>query len=100
VIRFARFVLILALALIPAVCRSAPSAEPVVKLNVNATDAPRTSIPRTPGHTDKTRSAHTAYPQWIPGHHRPAGPIVDLVDMRIAGEGKDLPGSVHVRISR
>jgi predicted metalloprotease with PDZ domain len=66
------------------------SAEPVVQLRVDATDAPRhlihasLLIPVRPG------PLTIFYPQWIPGHHRPAGPIVDVVGLAITGAGKPL----------
>lgn len=65
-----------------------------MQLNVDATDAPRhllhaqLAIPVKPG------PLTLLYPTWIPGHHRPDGPIVDLVGLRIAGEGKPLLAGV------
>src|SRR5580704_15821682 len=68
----------------------ARSAEPIVELHVDATDAPRhlyharLEIPVKPG------PLTLLYPKWIPGHHRPAGPIVDVVGLAITGAGKPL----------
>jgi predicted metalloprotease with PDZ domain len=60
------------------------------KLLVDATDAPRNilhstlTIPVTPG--DLT----LVYPKWIPGNHRPTGPIHNMVGLHIRAAGKDL----------
>jgi predicted metalloprotease with PDZ domain len=59
-----------------------------IKLDVDATDAPRKilharlQIPARPG------KLTLVYPKWIPGDHAPTGPITDLVGlkMRAAGE--------------
>src|SRR5579862_255624 len=82
----ARFALILGL--IGAVGSPARPAQSTIKLSVDATDAPRhlihakLTIPVKPG------PLALFYPKWIPGHHRPAGPIVDVVGLEITGGGK------------
>lgn len=64
------------------------------RLRVDATDAPRNflhstlTIPVTPGEVT------LAYPKWIPGNHRPTGPIQNLTGLHIravsaAAEDKD-----------
>jgi predicted metalloprotease with PDZ domain len=68
----------------------AQSIEKVILLDVDASDAPRRlvharlTIPVKPG------ALTLLYPKWIPGHHRPAGPIVDVVGLRITAAGKTL----------
>src|SRR5262249_44697636 len=32
-----------------------------------------------------------AYPEWIPGNHRPSGPAMNFTGLRIEGGGKTLP---------
>lgn len=64
-----------------------------MKLNVDATDAPRhilhasMSIPAKPG------PMTLLYPEWIPGEHGPTGPVVDLVGLKFAAAGKTIPWS-------
>lgn len=61
-----------------------------VTLKVDATDAPRNilhstlAIPVSPG------PVTLVYPKWIPGNHRPTGPIQNLVGLHIRAGGKDL----------
>src|SRR5258708_11823568 len=61
-----------------------------VTLRVDATDAPRNilhstlTIPAAPG------PLTLVYPKWIPGNHRPTGPIQNLVGLHIRAGGKDL----------
>src|SRR5205085_9640982 len=72
-----------ALSLVQALAQTPP-----IKLNVDATDAPRRlfharlTFPVKPGPFD------FLYPQWIPGEHGPTGPIADLVGIRIIGGGQ------------
>ena len=67
------------------------SAQPPLKLQVDATDAPRRilhaklTIPATGG------PLRLAYPKWIPGEHAPTGPVTDLVNLRITAVSKVLP---------
>ncbi len=55
----------------------------VIRVNVDARDAPRKLIhvemnmPAAPG------PMTLLYPQWIPGEHGPTGPIADLVNLKI-----------------
>jgi predicted metalloprotease with PDZ domain len=63
-------------------------AQNVVKLRVDATDAPRRLF-----HAQMTMPAKAGpmtllYPQWIPGEHGPTGPIANLVGLKIQGGGK------------
>src|SRR5690349_11456854 len=66
-------------------------AQDVVKLQVDATDAPRRifhvrmTIPAKPG------PMTLLYPEWIPGEHAPTGPIVNLVGLKIQSGGAIVP---------
>ena len=65
-------------------------AQTPMRLQVDATDAPRRilhaqlSIPATGG------PLRLAYPKWIPGEHAPTGPVTDLVNLRITSAGKQV----------
>jgi predicted metalloprotease with PDZ domain len=81
--RFATFALFAALAPL--------QAQNVVKLRVDATDAPRRLF-----HVQMSMPAHAGamslmYPEWIPGEHGPTGPIANLVSLRVQGGGKTIP---------
>ncbi len=60
------------------------------RLRVDATDAPRNilhsavTIPVTSG------AVTLVYPKWIPGNHRPTGPIQNLVGLHLKANGQDL----------
>ncbi|PYI82175.1 MAG: peptidase M61 [Verrucomicrobia bacterium] len=62
-----------------------------IRLDVDATDAPRKilharlRIPASPG------PLTLLYPKWIPGEHAPTGPITDLVGLKISAAGKSVP---------
>src|SRR5262249_2236759 len=70
----------------------AASAQPgnTDRLRVDATDAPRNilhatlTIPVTPG------PLTLVYPKWLPGNHRPTGPIQNLTGVHFTAGGKDL----------
>jgi predicted metalloprotease with PDZ domain len=68
----------------------APS-RPSLRLEVDATDAARNffhakvTMPVAPG------ALTLAYPEWIPGNHRPSGPIMNMTGLRIEGGGKTVP---------
>lgn len=66
------------------------------RLRVDATDAPRNIL-----HSMLTLSLNSAvhatsgsltlmYPKWIPGNHRPTGPIQNLVGLHIKSNGQEL----------
>jgi len=61
-----------------------------IRLHVDLTDAPRNlyhaklSIPATPG------AMTLVFPKWIPGNHRPSGPIAALTGIRFEAAGKPL----------
>src|ERR1041385_3850267 len=79
-----------ALFLLPVVC-GALFAPNVVKLKVDANDAPRRifhvqmTVPAKPG------PMTLMYPEWIPGEHGPTGPIANLVGLKIQGGGRTIP---------
>ena len=58
-----------------------------IRLSVDLTDAPRNiyhsrlNIPAKPG------PLTLVFPKWIPGNHRPSGPIANLVDLQVAAGG-------------
>lgn len=60
------------------------------RLAVDATDAPRNilhstvTIPMNPG------PVTLVYPKWIPGNHRPTGPIHNVMGLHIKAGGKEL----------
>ncbi len=61
-----------------------------IRIEVNATDAPRRilhaklEIPAHPG------PLTLVYPKWIPGEHAPDGPVVNLVGLKFYAEGRKL----------
>ncbi len=61
-----------------------------IRLRVDLTDAPRNlyhaklSIPARPG------AMTLVFPKWIPGNHRPSGPIAALTGIHMEAEGKAL----------
>jgi predicted metalloprotease with PDZ domain len=67
---------------------AAPVQTAPIKLDVDATDAPRyilhaqLHIPAQPG------PLTLLYPKWLPGEHGPDGPITDLVGLKISAAGK------------
>ncbi len=63
-------------------------ANTTIKLDVDATDAPRKvlharlQLPVQPG------KLTLVYPKWIPGNHAPTGPITDLTGLRLSVAGR------------
>src|SRR6185437_13081826 len=61
------------------------------QLSIDATDAPRNiihsvvTIPVAPGPT------MLVYPKWIPGNHRPTGPIQNLTGIHVKAAGQEIP---------
>src|SRR3982074_629115 len=68
-----------------------PAQGPNVKLDVDATDAPRRlfhvriTMPAKPG------PMTLLYPKWIPGEHMPTGPITNLVGLKIKAGEQTIP---------
>jgi len=85
----ARSALLLAFVNLAPIALAAAPAKPI-QLFVDATDAPRNIfharllIPAAPG--DLT----LVYPKWIPGNHRPSGPIANLTGLHFQADGKPL----------
>ena len=71
-------------------CLSTLARDAAIRLEVDATDAPRRilharlSIPAQPG------PLTLVYPKWIPGDHGPTGPITDLAGLRLTAGGHPL----------
>jgi predicted metalloprotease with PDZ domain len=67
------------------------SSAQAIKLSVDLTDAPRNifhehlTIPTKPG------PQTFVYPKWIPGNHRPSGPITNLLGIKFSANGTGLP---------
>src|SRR5476651_2246198 len=69
---------------------AAATAQNVIKLDVDATDAGKNII-----HIRETMSVRPGpfalfYPKWIPGEHSPTGPINDMVNLVITANGKPI----------
>ncbi|HET9838803.1 MAG TPA: M61 family peptidase [Candidatus Angelobacter sp.] len=68
----------------------AASAQTTERLRVDATDAPRNilhatlAIPVAPG------PLTLVYPKWLPGNHRPTGPIQNFTGLHFKAAGKEL----------
>src|SRR6266478_1045886 len=65
-------------------------AQNVIKLRVDATDAPRRLFHAHMTMPAKAGTMTLLYPQWIPGEHGPTGPIANLVGLKIQGSGKSI----------
>ncbi|MEQ1884318.1 MAG: M61 family peptidase [Bryobacteraceae bacterium] len=73
----------------------------VLRLDVDATDAPRRLIHAklnvplsvvTRGVSPYgSRTVTLLYPKWIPGEHEPSGPIADVVRLRVSAHGESIP---------
>src|SRR3954463_3690534 len=65
--------------------------KPTIRLEVDGTDAVRNffhaklTMPVSPG------PLTLAYPQWIPGNHRPSGPIMNMTGLHIQAAGHEVP---------
>jgi predicted metalloprotease with PDZ domain len=74
------------LASLPAAGQTTPT-----RISVDATDSTRRlyhikmTMPVKPG------PLTLLYPEWIPGEHGPTGPITDLVNVKITGNGASIP---------
>src|SRR5262249_45249123 len=60
------------------------------RLRVDATDAPRNILHSTVTVPVSAGAVTLVYPKWIPGNHRPTGPIHNLTGLHIKGGGKEL----------
>jgi predicted metalloprotease with PDZ domain len=81
--------ILLCFLLFSAACFSADSGS-AIRLSVDLTDAPRNlfhavmTIPASPGDTV------LVYPKWIPGNHRPSGPIANVTGLHFRAGGQEL----------
>src|SRR5260370_628815 len=72
-------------------CMPLSAQDPLIRIRVDATDAPRRllhvqmNVPAKPG------PMTLVYPKWIPGEHMPTGPITDLAGLRIQAGGQTIP---------
>jgi predicted metalloprotease with PDZ domain len=88
-------ILCITLFLLP-VCRSSaqtpaqPQNSPIL-LHVDLSDAPRRLIHAHLQIPVNAGPLTLEYPQWIPGDHRPTGPIDNLAGLLIRANGQDLP---------
>jgi predicted metalloprotease with PDZ domain len=62
----------------------------VVKLSVDATDAPRKLFRATEVIPAQPGPLTLYYPAWLPGEHGPTGPIINLSGLRFTAAGKTL----------
>jgi len=69
----------------------AASAAQVVKLEVDATEAPRKILHARLNFPVTAGKLTLLYPKWLPGEHGPNGPITDMVGMRVSAAGVALP---------
>jgi predicted metalloprotease with PDZ domain len=60
------------------------------RLRVDATDAPRNILHSTVTIPVSAGPVTLVYPKWIPGNHRPTGPIQNLVGLHIKAKGQEL----------
>jgi predicted metalloprotease with PDZ domain len=70
------------------ISRSAISAGEPIKLEVDATEAPRKILHARMHMPAQAGQLTLLYPKWIPGEHGPSGPITDLVGLKITAGGK------------
>src|SRR5215471_3342169 len=62
----------------------------VEHLRLDATDAPRNILHSTITIPVKPGAVTLVYPKWIPGNHRPTGPIQNLLGLHINANGQEL----------
>ena len=61
---------------------------PPIKLDLDATDAPRKILHACLQIPVQQGKLTLVYPKWIPGEHGPTGPIADLVGLRMSAAGQ------------
>ena len=73
-------------------CAGLASAQNAIheRLRVDATDAPRNILHSTLIIPVATGPLTLVYPKWIPGNHRPTGPIQNLTGLHIKAGGQEL----------
>lgn len=60
------------------------------RLHIDATDAPRNILHSTVHVPVTSGNVTLVYPKWIPGNHRPTGPIQNVTGLHIKAGNKDL----------
>src|SRR5258708_37426352 len=60
------------------------------RLTVDATDAPRNILHSTITIPVTAGSVTLVYPKWIPGNHRPTGPIWNVMGLHIRANGQEI----------
>lgn len=70
---------------------TAQTAQQPVRLAVDLRDAPKRIFHAKLNFPVKPGPLTLVYPKWIPGEHRPTGPIVDLTGLHFRVDGKDIP---------
>jgi predicted metalloprotease with PDZ domain len=96
--RFSSLLLVFPLAL-PAIAAKHKAAQPKgpahqsdpIVLHVDLTDAPRHILHAHEQIPVSAGPLTLEYPQWIPGDHRPTGPIDNLAGVFVRANGKDIP---------
>jgi predicted metalloprotease with PDZ domain len=68
----------------------AASGQSPERLRVDATDAPRNILHATLTIPVKPGALTLVYPKWLPGNHRPTGPIQNLTGLHFKAAGKEL----------
>ncbi len=74
-----------------AISLSPLAAQNTVRLQVDATDAPRRIYHVRMSVGAKPGPMTLLYPEWIPGEHGPTGPVVNLVGLKIQSAGQAIP---------
>ena len=64
--------------------------QPQIKLNVDASEAPRRLLKTSMTFPVKPGPFSLLYPKWIPGEHGPTGPIEDLVGISVSANGQSI----------
>jgi len=62
-----------------------------IRLHVDLTDAPRNLYHARMQFPVKPGEASLVFPKWIPGNHRPSGPIGGLTGIHMQAAGKEIP---------
>ena len=70
--------------------KQAPPSSPIV-LHVDLSDAPRHILHAQEQIPVAAGPLTLEYPQWIPGDHRPTGPIDNLAGVFVRGNGQEIP---------
>ncbi|HEX3156311.1 MAG TPA: M61 family peptidase, partial [Candidatus Angelobacter sp.] len=60
------------------------------RLNVDASDAPRNILHATLTIPVTSGTVTIVYPKWIPGNHRPTGPIQNFTGLHFKAGGREL----------